>query len=106
MKKIARKGGENVGRWIENENKGPHGELRFDCSECHEESISEYLCDFSAFLTPYCPWCGAEMENWVEEQDRAYGHDYEAYDEYTKKLNKKLAEYGLGGADDEDGEDE
>ena len=33
--------------------------------------LDKTLNNYDAFLTPFCPWCGAEMINWVDEQKRA-----------------------------------
>ena len=30
--------------------------------------LDKTLNNYDAFLTPFCPWCGAEMINWVKAQ--------------------------------------
>lgn len=80
-----------MAKWERKSNEfGPHGEARFQCSTCGEDSISEYLLDYSAFLTPYCPWCGAEMENWVEEQDKVDEEDQALYEAHKLEFKKKI----------------
>ena len=57
------------------------------CSECENEPAVDEMNDMP-WLSPYCPWCGAEMEGCGEEQDRAYAIDAEIR-EHRKTLADK-----------------
>lgn len=57
------------------------------CSECENEPAVDEMNDMP-WLSPYCPWCGAEMEGCGEEQDRAYAIDAEIR-EHRKALADK-----------------
>lgn len=61
------------------------------CSECNNMALDGGMSDVP-FLTPCCPWCGAEMEGFDEEQDRAYEIDSEI-SEHRKELSKKRYEH-------------
>lgn len=48
---VKKSDGKTQGDWIAHLNK--HGKDRYECSFCHIRS---------ALVTPYCSWCGTEME--------------------------------------------
>lgn len=88
-----------MAKWILDEeatNKNREGEgvcgPVYMCSECENEPSDIEMCNVP-WLSPYCPWCGAEMEGYGEEQDRAYAIDAEICEQRKALLDKKFEEF-------------
>lgn len=44
--------------------------VKAECSECSMDAFTG-ICSETPLLTPFCAWCGAEMEDgWYEAQER------------------------------------
>lgn len=76
-----------MAKWVyEETGEGLNG-LYVTCGACGEEAPTEsYSDNYSVF--PYCPWCGAKMEDWYETQavlDRLY-------EDYVKVRAQKIQE--------------
>ena len=85
-----------MGRWVQDIEKTEENRKDihtpfcsvWHCDQCgNDPSPAGYGCD-DAWLSPFCPWCGAEMENCAEGQAVADAIDKEIRQERSIKLEK------------------
>lgn len=56
-----------MGKWIMIADDEPLVRM---CSDCGMPAVTSTVDLESSILTPFCPWCGSEMGNNLEEQER------------------------------------
>lgn len=74
-----------MAEWVKSDKTDGMGYPIYKCSECGEQSIHDMGMAIGPTLSLFCPWCGAKMPDWYEEQ---MGVDYECCMVYKSHIEE------------------